>query len=339
MVQSLIDEEEIDTALTFFNPMRTIFYNYICQMSDAVNTTSCERHNALRDELFEYFDSLPESERIRVLHGDEVYKEWAPSDGLDSFRCPGLDHLPDYLLPRLIDGRITKESLYNIIRGLFIKPQGPQISILRCGMSLLIVKLVLEGVLVYEELISMLDDIRASVNLNMVGNKVRLMFERYLPEEAVLELPEKVNDITGERCVEVPLCYRNVVVCVDVSKLILDAVFNSNEYEAVEKIIIICGGVSIHEVIFHTICPCIILVSDERARKMMEWFTQFDTLESYFPSCCPFWYISNDILRLESMIISTYDKPLSQYDRTDYGTNSVPLNRLNYLIATRKDDV
>lgn len=321
-VVSLVTKGKIDTVLTIIRHEMDVMGNYVYSMYNLIGD-----YRATRNEIFDYLDSLSDRGKIHVL---------MESRSLEN--TGGSDFLSDYFTPRLVDGRIKKESLRCIVISLLVGGLCPS----RRGRISFIVGLTTNNILTRAELGDILAEVRSSVSLDMCGNRSTLILERYVPEDAALELPRK-HKSDGEIYVEVPRVYLYAMINADVCKLVLEVVLDTPDdaYEIMTKIaLMIAPGTRGIGGALPIVYLCLLLVSKKRAEDLArDVIRRHGVPELCFNHGYVHWYLSDDIVALENIIISHSGKPLLEYDEGLFAPDSNQLKRLDHLIATREDNV
>jgi len=295
---------------------------------------SPQRYNRLKNELFEFLDTLSEDRRSEQMLRDI-------SNGIYWFN--------DYFNSRVYDGRISKVTLVAFIHSLFL---SGHILVRIEGCVPFIVKLVIDRVFGYDELISMLDEMRASVDYlapeyidpstgYYYYGPIRTGFiftDGYVPDEELLDLERKsIRSWDGsiKEVVTVREDYINMTFCVDVCKIVLETLFrDGDEIKAAEKIIFILGR---WQYAITVLGPCLALVSERRTRRLIKWLLESNECESLFVYAVPARYVTGEQLVVERIVISSCDKLLEEYD-TDFDDDRI-IARYNYLLENRIAEV
>lgn len=298
--------------------------SYIRQMIS--NDVPYDKHLRVRDELFEYFDWLPEDKLH--LYMTEITKHY----GILGFR-----YLPVYYIPRLVDGRITKESLMRFIRVLFTTHCNVTV-VLSKGIASLFLRLVLEGILTYDEMMQTLDEIDGLNNPVSPSNDIAtrtLVISNYCPPNLPDDMPRMEfvggnNDIG----VMVTLSYWNAVLFTGAMREIISTLRSDVEFEEMVPLIgrlrLILGTDKNVAVV---LLPCLALISKEYMVEVLKLLVTTTGTSVLFPCIECSGNVMDEHALVEKAFITLGDHLMTLL------VSLPPSNRRHHLIMMYTEDV
>lgn len=290
-----------------------------------------------RDEMFEFLDSVSDEDRVTLI----VRK--IPIQIDTSF-------LSDYYTPRLRDGRLDMKYVYILISELVRYPTDSYRRGLiteSCGM--LVVSLVYNDIVTYEEMVNFLDNLFRSVSLNdgpitspvyLFGNTdeygAHSIEDVSLFDPEILKLPIQYDD-AGGYAVFVPKGYRSVTLFSYIMKMLLELVIRRRDsaIDDIERALNVWNDYVLRTA--SITIECMAIVSVERTRDLVARFSQYLTCEELFKITAVTEYVTAPGLLAEAVVIGSCNKRLADYDTTDMGGPA--MIRLSYLKRTRRDNV